>query len=564
MRRAFALVAALAFGCSASPTPGTDAATADRVDAALNDLGGADVTDAGGPADAGMDVAPPPTIEPFAPTPRGRFPQGFLWGSATAPYQIEGGLGNTDWGAWERMPGRILGGDRADNGPRSYELFAADLDALVASGQNSYRLGIEWARIFPTRDAWTRCQAAASMPLSQFTAACRAAASAEGVAYYHRVLRAMADRRLVPMVTLQHFTLPDYLHDINADAGMQGWNRPEIVGEFAVWARFAGAEYGAEVDWWVTINEPVVTVAGGFLQGVFPPGRSTDFTSARTILRHMTLAHARAYDALHEADTTAVMGQADAGGARPCMVSIASHNRVFRANDPNRPEDVAAAETTQYVNNRLMLNAIVGGDLDGDADGTLDGPEDRRNDPTLRARADYIGVNYYGLTLVRGISIIPILRGLPEQVNLRTPLPKSDLLWDLYPQGFLLVLRELTRYNLPVLVTENGIADRVGVNRQRFLAEHLAILARAIREGIDVRGYYHWSIVDNFEWAEGFCPRFGLYTVDFNDPMRARVPTPAAMLYRRIITEGEVTDTLLNGLAPYQAPVPCHPTDAGM
>ena len=307
MRRSLALVAALAFGCREAPPPGADAATADRpADAALNDLGG-DVTDAGAPADAGMDAAPPPTIEPFAPNPRGRFPLGFLWGSATAPYQIEGGLGNTDWGAWERMPGRILGGDRADNGPRSFERFAADLDALVASGQNSYRLGIEWARIFPTRDAWMRCQSAASMPLSQFTAACRAAASAEGVAYYHRVLRAMADRRLVPMVTLQHFTLPDYLHDINADAGMQGWNRSEIINEFAAWARFAGAEYGAEVDWWVTINEPVVTVAGGFLQGVFPPGRSTDFTSARIILRHMTLAHARAYDALHEAEGPIVL-----------------------------------------------------------------------------------------------------------------------------------------------------------------------------------------------------------------------------------------------------------------
>lgn len=558
MRRILPLLAALALGCSESPAPPVDASMADVT---ANDLGG-DVTDAAS-ADA-LDAPPPATIEPFDPNPRGRFPQGFLWGSATAPYQIEGGLSNTDWGAWERMPGRILGGDRADDGPRSLELYAADLDALVASGQNSYRFGVEWARVFPSRTAWNACRAAASMPLSQFTAACRAAASAEGVGYYHRVLRAMADRRLVPMVTLQHFTLPDYLNDINADAGVQGWNRPEIIDEFAVWARFVGAEYGAEVDWWVTINEPVVTVAGGFLQGVFPPGRSADFTSARTIIRNMTLAHAKAYDALHEADTVSASVGADAGGARPCMVSIASHNRVFRANNPTRAEDLVAAETTQYVNNRLMLNAIVFGDLDGDADGDLDGPEDRRNDPSLRARADYVGVNYYGLSLVRGISIIPILRGLPEQVGLPTPLPKSDLAWDIYPQGMLLVLRELTRYNLPVLITENGVADRVGVNRQRFLAEHLAVMSRAIREGVDIRGYYHWSIVDNFEWAEGFCPRFGLYTVNFNDPSRTRVPTAAAGLYRQIIAAGEVSDALLNGLAPYQPPRLCHGADAGM
>ncbi|MEZ4394720.1 MAG: family 1 glycosylhydrolase [Polyangiales bacterium] len=558
MRSALALLAVFAFGCSESPSSPADASVADVT---ANDLGGSDValdvsTDA-------VDAPPPPTIEPFDPNPRGPFPQGFLWGSATAPYQIEGGLANTDWGAWERMPGRILGGDRADDGPRSLTLFAADLDALVASGQNSYRFGVEWARLFPTRTAWAACRAAASMPLSQFTAACRGAASAEGVAYYHSVLQAMAQRRLVPMVTLQHFTLPDYLNDIGADAGAQGWNRAEIIDDFAAWSRFVGAEYGAEVDWWVTINEPVVTVAGGFLQGVFPPGRSADFVSARAILRNMILAHARAYDALHEADTVSATVGADAGGARPCMVSIASHNRVFRANNPERAEDQLAAETTQYVNNRLMLNAIVNGDLDADADGSLDGPDDRRNDPTLRARADYVGVNYYGLTLVRGISIIPILRGLPEQVGLATPLPKSDLAWDIYPQGFLLVLRELQQYRLPVLITENGVADRVGVNRQRFLAEHLAVVARAIREGMDIRGYYHWSIVDNFEWAEGFCPRFGLYTVDFNDPTRARVPTAAAGLYRQIITAGEVSDALLNSLAPYQAPRLCHGGDAG-
>lgn len=562
MRRELSFVLPLiALGCSESPSAPVDAGR----DVTAGDIAAQDITAAPDAlADAGMDAPPPPTIEPFVPTPRGRFPQGFLWGSATAPYQIEGGLSHTDWGAWERMPGRVLNGDRADDGPRSLQFFTADLDALVASGQNSYRFGVEWARLFPTADAWQRCRAAASMPLPQFVTACRGAASADGVDYYHRVLRAMADRRLVPMVTLQHFTLPTYLHDLGSDAGAQGWTRAGIVDDFAAWARFVGAEYGREVDWWVTINEPVVTVAGGYLQGVFPPGRSADFASARVILRAMILAHARAYDALHEADTTSAMVGADAGGARPCMVSIATHNRVFRARDPMRADDVTAAETAQYVNNRLMLEAIVNGDLDADADGALDGPDDRTNDPALRARADYIGLNYYGLSLVRGVSIIPILRGLPEQVGLPTPLPKSDLDWDIYPQGFLLVMRELDRYRLPILITENGVADAVGMNRQRFLAEHLAIVARAIREGVDVRGYFHWSVIDNFEWAEGYCPRFGLYTVDYRDPMRARTPTPAAGLYRQIIAAGEVSDALLGSLPQYQPPRLCHPRDAGM
>ncbi|MEZ4409908.1 MAG: family 1 glycosylhydrolase [Polyangiales bacterium] len=508
---------------------------------------------------------PPTCPRPSSPsTPRrAGISPGFFWGSATAPYQIEGGLPHTDWSRWEEMPGRILHGDRANDGPQSLTQFTADLDALVQSGQNSYRLGIDWSRIFPTRESWQRCAAAASMPLADFHTACLAAADPAGVAYYHAVLAAMAQRRLTPMVTLQHFVLPDYLNDLTQPFDGQGFTRAGIVDDFYAWARFAGREYGAEVDWWITINEPVVIVAGGYLQGVFPPGAPLNWDRVRTVFTNMIRAHARGYDALHEADTFTAATSGDAGTARPAWVSIASHNRVFRAANPDNANDQAAAEAGRYVNNLLFLNAIVRGDLDADADGSVMGPTDLRNDPSLRARADFIGINYYGLTLMRGVPALPILRGLPQQVSLPTPLPKSDLDWDIYPQGFLLVLREAAQYGLPILVTENGVADEVGTNRQRFLAEHLAILARAVSEGIDIRGYYHWSIIDNFEWAEGFCPRFGLYRVDYASAQRARTPTPAAMTYRSIIEANAVSDALLTSLPAYAPPRLCHPADGG-
>lgn len=567
--RAFVLLPFLLVACDDAPSSSDAAVT----DVPPNDLGATDA-----PAiDATVDDVPPvdvpaadvlATIEPFDPSPRGPFPAGFLWGSATAPYQIEGGLDRTDWAQWERMPGRILNGDRANDGPRSFTQFEAELDALVATHQNAYRLGFDWSRIFPTRAQWDRCAAARTRPLADFMTECRAAADPQGVAYYHRVLDAMAARRLVPMVTLYHFVLPDYLHDLAQPYDTQGWVRDGIVDDFAAWSRFAGAEYGRKVDWWITLNEPLVIAAGGYVQNVFPPGAPLNFDRVRHLVTNMIRGHARSYDALHEADTFAVAGNADAGvggtGGRPALVSIATHNRVFRAERPGNEADEAGARATAYINNDLFMNAIVAGDLDADADGTLTGPTDVRNDPTLRARADYIGLNYYGLTLVHGLPTLPILRGFPQQVSLNTPLPKSDLDWDLYPQGFLLVMRELRRFNLPVVITENGLADGSGTNRPRFLAEHLAIVARAIREGVDVRGYFHWSIIDNFEWAEGFCPRFGLYRVDYADPARRRTPTPAADTLRRIIDEAQVSDALLREVPAYHPPTLCHPRpDAG-
>ncbi len=550
--------------CDDRPATPIDAAARD---APGSDLGSVDAaaTDDIAPA---ADVPPadvPLTIEPFDPSPRGAFPAGFFWGSATAPYQIEGGLDHTDWAQWERMPGRIFNGDRANDGPRSYTQFVSDLDALVASHQNAYRLGFDWSRLFPTRAQWNRCFTARARPLADFMTECRAAADPDGVAYYHRVLDATADRRLVPMVTLYHFVLPDYLNDLAQPFDTQGFVRDGIVDDFGAWSRFAGAEYGRQVDWWVTLNEPLVLAAGAYLQGVFPPGAPLNFDRVRRLVTNMIRAHASGYDALHEADTFTAASASDGGVAgRPVMVSIATHNRVFRANQPGNAADEAGARTSAYVNNELFLNAIVHGDLDADADGTLTGPTDRRNDPSLRARADYLGLNYYGLSLVRGLPTLPILRGLPQQISLATPLPKSDLDWDIYPQGFLLVMRDLRRFNLPVIITENGVADASGTNRPRYLAEHLAIVARAIREGLDVRGYFHWSIIDNFEWAEGFCPRFGLFTVDYRDASRRRIPTPAVETFRRIIDENQVSDALLREVPAYHPPTLCHPpTDAG-
>ncbi len=508
----------------------------------------------GSPAGDAGDLS---RYDPFNPNPRGTFPPGFLWGSATAPYQIEGGLENTDWHAWEEMPGRIAHGDHADDGDQSYTNYPADLDALVATHQNAYRLGIDWSRLFPTASAWAACRGALTMPLPAFVSACRAAASPAGLAYYHSVLSAMTARHLTAMVTLHHFVFPTYLDDLSQPPATQGFAVSTVVDDLGAYARFVGAEYGSQVDYWITINEPFAYIAAGYLQGSFPPGVPFDPTLATTVVRNMIYAHARAYDALHEADTVSALGPGDGGTVNPpARVSIASHNRVFRPLNASSPADVQGARTLHYINNLLFLNAIVYGNLDANANGVLTDPGDLTNAPDLRGRADFVGINYYGLTLVLGAAI-PVVQGLPEINNLPTPLPKTDVGWDIYPQGFIEVLDEANTYGLPIIVTENGIADSAGVNRPRFIAEHLAALATAIHRGDDVRGYFHWSIIDNFEWASGFCPHFGLYHVDMTSPMRTRTPAPGADTYRQIIDANQVTDALLTAVPAYGAPTPC-------
>jgi beta-glucosidase len=537
--------------CTSTPTP--DAAT--------------DVTDVAPPdatmEDAGTTDVVRPWLEPYTPSPRARVPTNFLWGSATAPYQIEGELENTNWSQWEQM-GRIVGGARASDGPQSLSHLDDDVRTLTETGQNAYRFGIEWARLFPTRDAWNACRTA---PESMRQSACRNAASPDGLRYYRSLLTALHEQNITPLVTLQHFTLPTYVDDLSMDWRAQGWMRDEIVQDLGIWAGFVAGEFGGEVDWWVTINEPLVVATVGYLDGRSPPGQSFQLDAILHVVRNMVRAHAAMYDAIHAADRTVAERRGPITPLPAAMVSIAHHVRKFYGANPADARDAASAQRADHLFNRLFIDAIVRGNLDANGNGTLDAGEPM-NDPALRGRADYVGVNYYTLTVIQTNTAIPLLRALPVPDERERGLPKTDFGWDIHPRGFQDVLVWAGSYGLPVVVTENGIADATDVNRPRFLAEHLAAMGAAIQQGVRVVGYFHWSTFDNFEWVAGYCPRFGLYTIDFNDPMRPRTPRPSARLYRQIIQAGEVSDALLAMQPPYRSATTfCSSTvmpDAGM
>jgi beta-glucosidase/6-phospho-beta-glucosidase/beta-galactosidase len=516
---------------------------------------GGEIADAG-PSDGGPPACPSGMREwpltPFSgsgdspafpssePAGKGGGPLPFLWGAATAPHQVEGGNTESDWWVWEEM-GRASG-ESSDDGPNHWDKYEEDFDLMVADGMNGYRMGIEWAKLFPTRESFD-----ALTP------------DAAAVQHYHDVFAALEARGIEPMVTLHHFVSPIWMVDPRASVEarrMQGFVSPTIVEDFERFATWAGTEYGGEVDLWITINEPIVVVLAGYLAGNFPPGLvydPADDLLVRAVLGEI-YSHGAAYDALHAADTVDADGDGSAA-----LVSIAKHQRVVIPQSPCSTRDVEAAASIRYLSNTLFLNAIVNGDVDGNGDGDLDDAEDVRADPALVGRADFIGVNYYSFSLTNGsVPISDLVPAIPQLVDSVTGSPVNDLGWAIYPEGFREVLAETAAYGLPLYVTENGIADAGDGSRAPFVAQHLWVLADAIaNDGLDVRGYFHWSLMDNFEWAEGYCPRFGLYRVDYEDPDRARSETEGARVYRDIIAAGRVPGTLLDTYPTYPDPVRC-------
>lgn len=461
------------------------------------------------------------------------FPATFLWGSATAGFQVERGLAHTDWWHWATDGHHIKNDDHPDRGgPDALNHIAEDVAALRATKQNAYRFSIEWARVYPTRDSFDK-----DLP------------DAAALASYTQLFEALRAAQIHPVVTLQHFALPDWLSDVTRPDDPQGFERPETPSLFAEWAGRMAARFGSYVDTWVTINEPLNLALGGYVQGSFPPGRLLAMDRAFRMARGTAEAHARAYDAIHARDT------ADADGdGKAARVSMAFHLRTFHPADPDFPDDVTAANRVRYIWNEWLPNIVLYGNVDADLDGNLDGPSDVKASSTLGGRLDYFGMNYYSDTMIAAHAglVVPVIDASVLQDNLPTGRPRSDFGWDIYPEGFGTVLRSLTRYKLPIIVLENGIADASDQNRTRFLAEHLYELGRAIQDGVPIAGYMHWSLLDNFEWATGYCPKFGFFGVDPNTG--ARTARKSAFFYRDVIQRARLSPSDVDGTPAYRTP----------
>jgi beta-glucosidase len=417
----------------------------------------------------------PFTPEALAAPVASALPKGFLWGTATAAYQVEGDSAGEDWWAFEQEPGRIAGGERSGKAADHWNRVAEDVELMRRLGAGAYRFSLGWSRLEPAPGRWDEA----------------------AWAHYADEVRQLRAAGIAPLVTLHHFTVPRWL-----EGGVLAPGFPAALSRLAA---EAARRLGDDVTLWCTLNEPNVLMFKGFVEGSWPPA-IRDPRRATAAFANLLRAHAGAAAAI----------RAVRPGAR---VGVALHLRVF---DPARRWhllDGLAALGSARAFNWAFYDAIAAGRLRFAAPGFpgLDEPFG-----PLAGSADWFGLNYYSRDRVR------FTLGAPG-LTTRTPGPgpRTDLGWEIYPEGLLRLLRAAhARYGLPIYVTENGIADAAGAQRAAFLRAHAHALAVAAGEGVPVRGYFHWSLTDNFEWAEGFAPRFGLYRVDY--ATQARTPAGGA------------------------------------
>jgi beta-glucosidase len=461
-----------------------------------------------------------------------RFPDGFLWGVATAAYQIEGAVaedGRTPsiWDAFCRVPGAVANGDTGDVACDHYRRFREDVDLMAELGLGAYRFSVAWARVLP--DGAGRANDA-------------------GLAFYDRLVDALLERGVAPVLTLYHWDLPQELED----AG--GWPSRETAYRFAEYAAAVGAALGDRVDLWTTLNEPWCSAFLGYGSGVHAPGR-TEPAAALAAAHHLLLGHGLASAALREQ----LPAQA--------RLSVTLNLHAVRAAGGTEA-DLDAARRVDGLANRLFLDPLLRGrypaDVVADTRRVTDWSFVREGDEaTIAAPLDLLGVNYYTPTLVAAWdgarpreladghapgqgTAWPACEGVefPAQRGRRTSMG-----WSIDAGGLRDILLRLHEEHpgLPLVVTENGAAfdDRVdgaGVvrdaERVHYLHEHLVALHDAIEAGVGVRGYFLWSLLDNFEWTYGYAKRFGIFYVDFET--QERVPKDSARWYREVVRSNEI------------------------
>ncbi len=493
---------------------------------------------------AGCGDGPPPPIPyaTMAPLAGDAGRGGFRFGVATAATQIEDLNPATDWHLWTRpvAQGGLGKGTFVGDAVRGYSKHLEDLALVAELGLDSYRFSIEWARIEPARDQIDEA----------------------ALAHYRAQLEAMRAMGIRPLVTLHHFSNPVWVadpRDIQCTAGPSDANLcglgsaggAQIVAEMAEHATLLAQRFGDLVDEWGTLNEPVNYLLAAYGIGSFPPGKITISDIAGELIpavRDYIAAHAAMYQAIRAADT----GDADGDGQAAAIglsLSVADW-RASRAHKPStNPDDVAAQGRLAYVFHHVFADAVTAGAFDPDLDGVADEPH-----PEWAGTLDWLGLQYYfraGVSAER--ALIPLVEVTPcfGGFDFGACLPAEDptfcvprMGYEAWADGFGDVLLAFAaRYpGLPLVVTEAGISTDVGRRRAENVVRILETIERARAGGADVRGYYHWSLTDNFEWAEGFGPHFGLYTVDY--ATYARTATEGADVLAQIATARELSTAL--------------------
>ncbi|TYL55539.1 beta-glucosidase [Nocardioides sp. BGMRC 2183] len=438
-----------------------------------------------------------------------RLPAGFRFGTSTAAYQIEGavdedGRGPSIWDTFTARKGTIADGSSGAVACDHYHRVTEDVELMRRLGTGGYRFSISWPRIQPT----------GSGPVN-----------AAGLDFYDRLVDRLLEAGQRPMATLYHWDLPQALED----AG--GWIHRDTVERFAEYAAIVGDRLADRVEHWIPINEPNVTTLLGYGIGLFAPGRSLLFDSV-VVAHHQLLAHGRAAIALRQAGATSV------GCAN-------NHAPIWPASDD--PADVGASKLFDALWNGLYAEPMLLGHYPADLEPLLEEVVEDGDLATIRQPLDFYGVNYYNPFRI-GAAPESDGDGVPFQFFDVLGYPTTDFGWPVVPDAlreWLIMFRARYRAALPPFwITESGCAHNIGPDehgivddqaRIDYLQAHLTAVAEAIERGVDIRGYYAWSLMDNFEWADGYRQRFGLVHVDYDT--LERTPKRSFGWYQRLIAE---------------------------
>jgi beta-glucosidase len=425
----------------------------------------------------------------------------FLLGTATAALQIEGGDHNNNWYRWSEMK-RIKDGSHSLRANDHYNRIEQDIALMQEMNNHTYRMGLEWSRIEPARGEW----------------------SEEGLAHYRRELTLLRRAGITPLVTLHHFSHPLWFEDLG------GWESDESPELFRLFTIRVVEYLGDLVHDWITINEPNVYALGCYMSGDWPPGKKS-IPSYLRVLRNMIAGHILAYKEIHRV-------RSEHSFPGKTMVGVANHIRVF---DPEDNEGARrAARWMDHMFHQLAIIGMVEGRLVFPL-GLIPG----KASSSVRSGfyMDFFGLNYYSRDIV-GHKPWSISTMFGEQKT-DPGLPKNDLGWDIYPEGIYRICQDYySRYKVPIFITENGICDSDDDQRPGYIISHLAQVARLIAEGIPVERYYHWTLMDNFEWIEGESARFGLIHCDFES--QERTIRRSGRLYGEICSARAVTQEMID------------------
>ena len=377
-----------------------------------------------------------------------KFPKNFLWGSSTSAYQVEGGIKNCDWS-------KVYPAGRACD---HYNRYEEDFDLAKKLNQNAHRFSIEWSRVEPKQGKFDRKE----------------------IEHYRKVLLALKKRNIKSVVTLWHWTNPVWFVE------MGGWTNKKAIDCFEHYTKIIVKEFGHLIDFWVTLNEPMVYIGKGYVNGNFPPFQRNIF-KAKKVFNNLVKAHQKSYAIIHSQYPKA-------------RVSITKITNYFEPARKWCPLDIFIARLLHYFWNDYFLEKI-------------------------KNEIDYIGLDYYHHN--RMTFYPPFVKNLNEKVG--------DNGWEIYPKGIYYVLKYLSKFQKPIYILENGLADSKDKFRKQFIKDHLFWIYKTIQEGVDVKGYLHWTLLDNFEWDKGFKSKFGL--VEIESKTMERKPRPSAYYYAQICKE---------------------------